>query len=472
MKPRRSPIWLKAGLIGLAGSAAIALGRLPALLQIRSLPGRAWAQQLTDALGGPGIAGSASVLGVSLLILAWVSARKADGNTDQIWIFLLWAAPLLLIDGFNSNDARIYVEQGWTLNQGLNPYQVGLCQPEAPLHVDGGWCGTTAVYPPLALRLFQLVGLTFGSHPLLSILGMRILALAGVALLWWSLLRMADGSGVSRRFAIWLAILNPVTILQGVAGMHIDMLMVGVTAMALMLASTRAGFLLAAVLAGVAASIKQPALLAAVPIGWLPVNPLRGFLRSAGRALLAVAIAVTSFLGVGFVTGLGTGWTAGSAAPFKYDTLGPGELLTWTVDLVNAVAGTSWNVGSSASLRTFTLVAGIVLILVLAIRYYREPYQFMTAATLTWVATGGAFREWYLLLWIAFLPLAPLGRAMRVAASILIPLTSVYLPLDLGLRMADKIAFAIALGVALVANVPQLLVPEPPPRAKRAVQSD
>lgn len=463
MKPQPwVPAVLHVGLLGMIGTGLIAVGRLPELIQADRVPGPALVQRLTQALGGREIAGSLSMLGLAILLLAWSRLREARFADHQLPVFVAWIVPLLFIDGFNSNDPRVYVDHGWLLNHGFNPYDVGMCQQQSPVRVDTGWCGQTAIYPPLALRLFQLVAWPEAGQPYVGLLSLRILALIGIALLWWAVRRLAGTADVDPRYAVWLAVLNPIMISQGIAGLHIDLLMTGVAFAGLAVAGTRAGLVGGAVVVGIAAAIKQPALLVAVPVALLPVGAARSILRSGGRVVAAVGIAVATFLGVSLLSGLGLGWLKATQAPFKYQNLGPARIVAWTQSAIDALFGTHWSGVGIEKLRMATLVVGALIIVILAVRYLREPFQFLVAAALTWAVTGGAFREWYLILWAAALPLGRLGRPMRVAASMLIPFAGFYLAMTMGMRLNDKLAFAIALAAAIVANLREPLVgPKP-----------
>ncbi|PFG18356.1 alpha-1,6-mannosyltransferase [Propionicimonas paludicola] len=457
------PAVLRVGLLGMLGSSLIAIGRLPEMIQADRVPGPALVQRLTQALGGREIAASLSMLGLAVLLLAWSRLREARYAPHQLVVFVAWVLPLLFIDGFNSNDPRAYLENGWSLNDGLNPYEVGMCHPQSPVRVDTGWCGQTAIYPPLALRLFQVFAWPRAGQPYSGLLGLRLLSLIGIALLWWAIRRLAASAKVDPSYAVWLAVLNPLTITQGIGGLHVDLLMAGVALAGLAVAWTRAGLVGGAIVVGIAAAIKQPALLVAVPVALVPIGLNRGFLRSAGRVLASVAISVATFAGLSVASGLGVGWLNAADAPFKYQNLGLARMVAWAQAVIDALFGTHWAGFGIETIRMATLIAGALLIGYLAIRYLDDPYQFLVAAALIWAVTGGAFREWYLILWAAALPLGRLGTSMRVAASVLIPFVGFYLSMTMGMRLNDKLAFAIALAGALLVNVREPLVgPKPP----------
>ena len=99
--------------------------------------------------------------GIVLLFTGWLAARGS--TVEQLWrTFLIWCAPLLVCPPLLSKDAWAYLEQGWIVLQGFDPYQTGLGTIGGPFddRVDCYWQGTTTVYPPLALLVQAVVALS------------------------------------------------------------------------------------------------------------------------------------------------------------------------------------------------------------------------------------------------------------------------------------------------------------------------
>ncbi|MGH9103359.1 MAG: polyprenol phosphomannose-dependent alpha 1,6 mannosyltransferase MptB, partial [Acidimicrobiales bacterium] len=176
------------------------------------------------------------------------------------WVVVLWCVPLLIGPPLLSRDVYIYAAYGDLLTLGLNPYHFG---PGALagggfLHlVDPIWRSTPAPYGPLFPPLSAFVVRLTAHHPLGAVVGLRLVALAGVGLAAWSLPVVARAHDRDPALAVALGILNPVTLCGFVAGSHNDALMIGLVLAALALAS-RGRTAVALVVASLAAAVKVP----------------------------------------------------------------------------------------------------------------------------------------------------------------------------------------------------------------------
>ncbi|CAM5579655.1 Alpha-(1-_6)-mannopyranosyltransferase [Streptomyces purpurascens] len=83
-----------------------------------------------------------------------------------------------------------------------------------------------------------LSALTRGELPA-GLFGMRLVALAGVALMAAALPRLARHSGADPSAALWLGALNPLVLLHLVAGAHNDAVMLGLLGVGLVAALGR-----------------------------------------------------------------------------------------------------------------------------------------------------------------------------------------------------------------------------------------
>ena len=180
------------------------------------------------------------ILGVVLLVHGWWVLRPVRGGvrTNTAVTLGLWSLPLLLVPPVLSNDAVLYADLGWTLSQGFNPYEVGLATSGGPFaeQVDPLWAGSGVAYPPLTLRLAQLVVTATGAQAYWSVVAFRLPVIAAVLGLFWLVPRLADRLGIPRRGALWLGLLNPLLVVHFLGGAHNDAPMVAVTLFAIWLA--------------------------------------------------------------------------------------------------------------------------------------------------------------------------------------------------------------------------------------------
>lgn len=358
-------------------------------------------------------------LGIGGLGLAWLLARPAKGRgTASVALQLtLWSLPLLLLPPLLSTDAGSYADLGWMMLNGDNPYLTGLGETGSPFAYGRAWRGTTSVYPALTLQLFGWIVVATGAHWYWSVVAMRLLAVAGIVMLLWAIPKLARRVGVDPGFATWLAVANPIVLVHGLGGEHVDLLMVGLIAVAAELAGRRRGLLWGALVLGLAVSIKQPALLAVPVVAALAIpEAQRTWLRFLGGCAAVTALVVAVFAGLSLASGLGFGWLEGTGNPANGSpTLTPAYLLAQLtgLELATWTAWLQW--------------AAVAVVLVAFWRWGRsDPLRFLAVAALVWALGFGVLREWYLLFGLAFLPLARPGRVGLALAYIATPAGALY----------------------------------------------
>lgn len=176
---------------------------------------------------------------LALLFGSWVALSRNSVSpwtrraAAVLWIFpLLWALP------WGSGDVYNYVEQGWALAHGYHPSIVPAGTAPSPYtEWLGAWKGTTVAYPALAL-VMSAISTKLGSGSELDAIQMqRIWPALAVVILWWALGVLADRLRISRSFARWVGLMNPIVLLHGIAGGHHDMM-----AIALVIAGSAAWF--------------------------------------------------------------------------------------------------------------------------------------------------------------------------------------------------------------------------------------
>ncbi|MDX6218199.1 MAG: alpha,6-mannosyltransferase [Frankiales bacterium] len=248
------------------------------------------------------------------LLVSWalVGRRLREVTPGQVLVLCAtWALPLLVAPPLFSADIYAYAGQGHLVANHIDAYVYGPGDYEPTskwsFNVDPVWRFSPAPYGPFWLWLTGLaVGLP-GNHLVVSIYLIRGLAVLGLALLAWSLTRLATSVGVPVQRALWITALNPLLLLHGVAGAHNDLLMLGLLAAGLMVTRTRPdllGLVMGVALVTLAALIKAPALVALpfVPLLSTMARPRWRMLVVTGVVAAVVSVAVT------VATGLGWGW--------------------------------------------------------------------------------------------------------------------------------------------------------------------
>ncbi len=429
----------------MAGSLAIAAGGFGA----GALPSHG------AFLRGLAIPATALVyLGLTLLVGAWLwlGRQVAAGRTTprQLLLTLLcWGAPLVLAPPMYSRDVYSYLAQGAIAGQGLDPYTVGPAVLGGSLADDiaSTWLHTPSPYGPLFLAAATVVMRLAGDQTLLAVLGMRALALAGLAILGYGVPRLAARSGVPVAGAVWLGLLNPLVLLHLVAGAHND---------AIMIACIVAGLLLAAggrpargvAVATLAVLVKAPAVVVLaflVPL-WADRLPIRRrpAALAAGAALTA-AVAAGTIAAVTAVVRGGYGWVALLRSPGIVR-----NGLSLTTDM-GVLAGTLTHaltgVDGEPAVAAWRLAGTVAALGITAVLLWRAlpaaprlpPARAYALAMSAIVLLSPVVHPWYLL-W-GFVPLAATDRDPRVRrAVVLLSVLAAYVVMpDGGDRTAAKV---------------------------------
>jgi hypothetical protein len=222
-----------AGMVGVGAKLAFDAAAMPSKPLVFSLAGRGFEGWLSGPFHGLGThltwdSFYAMVLGLCAL---WVAAWALAGAMRLSWalaaigllhaLFLL-APPIGLSDSFN------YIASGRLLvEHGLNPYTHTLAEvPGDPVFAYATWPDWPTPYGPLATLAFAPLGL-FG---VAQALWLTKVAAAAASL---GLVALTAAAARARERAVTPAVvfvgLNPVLLVYGVAGAHLDLLLVALS---------------------------------------------------------------------------------------------------------------------------------------------------------------------------------------------------------------------------------------------------
>ncbi|MDR0848663.1 MAG: polyprenol phosphomannose-dependent alpha 1,6 mannosyltransferase MptB [Propionibacteriaceae bacterium] len=402
--------------VGFIGTCAIAIGSLsPAYLP--------QASPFWDVLrpvhldGEVGKVGGTllAVAGIFLLADAWFRLRHTRYRSiSHLWILAIWALPLLFSPPVFSHDAYSYGAQGWMIHNGQSPYEGGpgiLPGPFADM-VSWVWRYTPAPYGPLSLQIQHgLVDLS-GFQPWLAAWLMRIPALVGAVLAVVLIPKIAKRLGFEPDKAIWFACLNPLLLIDFIGGEHNDSLMMGLVILALWVATKPKWWPVAALVVGVAAGIKQPALLAAwvLPLLTIPLASWKSgwqTVYAVARSVLAVGLAVGSFCLVTFATGLGFGWINAMKVPGLVSSMAPAWIIGARIQAIIDPGNSQYIVATNQVFMILGFVAVGVFVVVWG---PRQPLRALAWSYIAFALSASALHSWYFL-W-GFL-LLPLGKNRR-----------------------------------------------------------
>lgn len=265
-----------------------------------------------------------------------------------------------------------------------------------------------------------------------AVLGMRVLAVAALALLFWALLRFAPRRAAAG--ALWLGALNPLLLVHVVGGLHNDGLTAGLLLAGTGLAVRRGRWIAGSALVALAVMVKSPAALALVFIGVVVGREASGpLVRRVAKGLFGPgAVAAGVVVGATLCAGTGFGWLRTQSVAGTIHTA-----LSLTSDLGVALGESMYHLSGAEPDTVKRAVQAMGLTLALAVVAYLaswvargrlDPLHALGLALLALVALSPMVQPWYLL-W-AVPPLAATawsgraGRAVTVLSAGLVYVTA------------------------------------------------
>src|SRR5580700_6596460 len=323
--PARQLSTVRTALFGLLGSSAIVAGAVLGGQPFEThLPG-AWffgmpggpAGSLASNSGLPTIASLALVLGgLILLTRVWfgflrhLNRHQGFPVKRVVLVVTIWAVPLLLAPPLFSRDVYTYAAQGEMVSHHIDPYSYGpnvLGVTPFNTLADSVWSGNESPYGPTFLTVDGLVDQASGHQILADLVLLRLVEVAGIALIVAATPTLARSLKRDPAHAVLLGAGSPLVLLFLVGGDHNDALMAGLLVAGLAVAK-RVGTVPGVILCALAAGVKSPAALGVLFLGWVWAGPGAGTRRRIGHTAVAGLIALATMELSALVTGTGWGW--------------------------------------------------------------------------------------------------------------------------------------------------------------------
>ncbi len=345
----------RTAILGFVGSAAIMIGAVLGGQSFEThLPG-AW---FFGMPGGPfGSFGSSSSLptiaslalvfgGLILLSRVWFGfLRHLNGHQGfpvkrVVLVVTIWAIPMLLAPPLFSRDVYTYSAQGEMVSHHINPYSYG---PEVlgatPFNqlADTVWSGTESPYGPTFLSADGVLDQASGHHILTDLVLLRLLEVAGIALVVAATPTLARALKHDPAHAVLIGAGSPLVLLSLIGGSHNDALMVGLL-MAGLAVAKRFGTVPGVILCALAAGVKSPALLGVLFLGWVWAGKEASIRRRIGRTAVAGLIALGTMEAVALLSGTGWGWIrTTTTADASFTGVTPVNVVARSVSIVSHV---------------------------------------------------------------------------------------------------------------------------------------
>jgi alpha-1,6-mannosyltransferase len=263
--------------------------------------------------------------GILILTRVWIGllrhliAHRGFPVKKVVLIVVVWALPLLFAPPLFSRDVYSYAGQGEMVSHQIDPYVYGtgiLGSTPFSSMPDSIWTNTPAPYGPTFLSIDGVLAQASGHKILPDIVLLRLLELAGLALVVGSTPTLARRFGRDPAQAVLVGAGCPLVLLTLIGGAHNEGLMLGLL-MAGLAVAVRFGTAPGIVLCAAAAGVKAPAALGVLFLGWMWAGPGASVRRRVVHTLGAGLIALSTLEVISFVSGTSWGWLRTSTAANK-----------------------------------------------------------------------------------------------------------------------------------------------------------
>jgi alpha-1,6-mannosyltransferase len=260
--------------------------------------------------------------GLILLTRLWfgllrrLSAHQGIPVRKVVIVVAIWAIPLLLAPPLFSRDVYSYAGQGEMVSHHIDPYVYGTgvlgSTPFSSLP-DSFWTNTPSPYGPTFLTIDGAIDELSGHQILPDLVLLRLLEVAGLALVVAGTPTLARRLGRDPAQAVLLGAGCPLVLATLVGGAHNDALMLGLLVAGLAVAQ-RVGTVPGVVLCAAAAGVKAPAALGVLFLGWVWAGPGASVRRRVVHTLGAGLIALATLEVISLIQGDGWAWVRTTTA--------------------------------------------------------------------------------------------------------------------------------------------------------------
>ncbi len=424
----------RTAILGLVGSAAIVVGSVLGGQSFETHLAGAWFFGMPGGLFGsyaanstlPPIVSLALVFGgLILLTRVWLGfLRHLKRNPGfpvkrVVLVVVIWAVPLLLAPPLFSRDVYTYAAQGEMVSHHINPYSYGpnvLGATPFNEMADAVWSGTESPYGSTFLTVDGALDQASGHQILPDLVLLRLLELAGIALVALATPTLARTLKRDPAHAVLIGAGSPLVLLSLIAGAHNDALMVGLL-MAGLAVAKRFGTVPGVILCALAAGVKSPALLGVLFLGWVWAGPAASTRRRIAHTAAAGLIALATMETLSLVAGTGWGWVrTTTTADASFTGVTPVNVVARAVSIVSHIAQVPI---STMTVRPVFSILGLLIAIYVGYRLLmRSPQdgvvRCLGLTLLVLALLGPIVWAWYVTWGVIVLAPAAVGRLRTV----------------------------------------------------------
>lgn len=430
------------------------------------------------------------MVGVALLVLAWVLMAPYTGaairHRERIRgraslaqlrrTFLCWVLPIIFTAPLFTQDIYSYLAQGAIVARDMDVYSAGPVELLGTEHhlarsVPFIWAHSASPYGPVALSFAAIISHLTNNSIVAGVMAHRVLSLVGVAVAGWAVVKLARRCRVSAPAAVWLGILNPLTVLHLIGGIHNESVLLGFALAGLELGlrgvarlearrpRAALGYLtVSGALISCAGMVKVTGFLALGFVGMALARQLHRGDRGRTTAILWAALfqlllLVATIAVVTLISGIGLGWITGQG--------GAASIRSWMsvttdVGVISGWLGMLLGLGDhTAAMLTITRTAGvlvaagfIVRMLFATFRGAIHPVGGLGVSTFVLVILFPVVHPWYML-W-AIVPLAAWANRLFFRVCVVVYSSAFsFFVLPRGLALPPDTVIAIYVGAVL-----------------------
>ncbi|MDP9883816.1 hypothetical protein J2W21_001310 [Sinomonas atrocyanea] len=396
-----------------------------------------------------------------LLVRAWLRLGQRVGDWADVQprvvvrIAALWCAPFMVTFPLLSRDVYAYIGQGRLMAAGLDPYVNGISALNNyhNLGPDSLWTEAPTPYGPLFLWIEQGIVWLSGGNLEVAIALFRLVAVGGVALCAVAVVGLAEHFGLGASKTLWLTVVNPLFVINFVASIHNDALMLGLLLLAL-LAAVRRRPVVAVVIVTVSILIKPITILALPFIGLIWAGRDAGWARRIACWAATAAISLALLAAAGAASGLWFGWVPAMATPGTlWIWYAPFGLLSVIAGDITQLAGGDPDLVAGLIKRVGTIVGAVIALWFIVRGRGADVFLRMALAFTAVVMTASMIQPWYITWLMALFALVGVRKGWPLLTYYLVTVFFTVIAITDQLDVFEWIPLAVVRAVAIVLSV-------------------